>query len=457
MAERILVVDDEKLIRWSLRERLSAEGYEVIEAADGAAARKLIDDEAPDLALFDLRLPDTDGMTLLRQARERAPELPIIIITAFSSVDSAIEAMKSGAADYLTKPFNMDELVLVVRRVLETSSLRRGHAARVNEQKAEFGIDNIVGQSPAMLELKSLVCKIARSEMATVMLLGETGTGKDLVARAIHYESPRSANPFMNITCTALPETLLESELFGHEKGAFTDAKARKKGLFEWADGGTVFLDEIGDMTPGLQAKLLRVLEDKTFRRIGGTADVTVDVRIVAATNRDLEKALEEGAFREDLYYRLSTMPVILPPLRGRPGDIPLLAAHFLERSSREFHRPAKRIAEDALEKLSVYDWPGNVREFRNAIERAVLLSGDEIIRAEDVIVGRTAIGSAAGKADEGIRLPEGGCIMADVEKTLLEQALERTGGNQTQAASLLGLTRDQIRYKIEKHGLKSG
>lgn len=452
MATRVLVVDDEKLIRWSLRERLTEEGHEVVEAADGGTARKLVESHAFDLVLLDLRLPDTDGITLLREMHRIRADLPVIIITAYSTVGNAVEAMKLGAVDYISKPFNMDELAITVKRAIETGMLRSRISTEVNEQKSRFGLANIIGDSPCMTEIKDLIERIARSQATTVLLLGESGTGKDMIARAIHYESNRVYDPFVNITCTALPENLLESELFGYEKGAFTDAKVQKKGLFEFASGGTVFLDEIGEMGTALQAKLLRVLEDKCFKRLGGTADITVDVRVIAATNRDIDQAIRQGRFREDLYYRLSTVPIVIPPLRERRGDIVLLADHFLRTYNGEFHRDFEGFAPEVLDKVRAYDWPGNVRELRNVIERAVLLGSGTVIKPEDIILGRSALRRPL-QADEPIvKLPEQGLSLAEVEKALVCQALERTKGNRTQAARLLGLTRDQIRYKITKH-----
>src|SRR5262245_61574961 len=342
MTPRILIVDDEKLIRWSITERLTRENFLTSEASDGASAATVLAREPVDLVLLDLKLPDTDGLTLLRQFQERAPELPVVIMTAHSSVDTAVEAMKRGAHDYLTKPFNLDELVLSVRRALETTGLRREAGERLREAKGRFGFANVVGTSKRMKEIVALARKVARSEATTVLLRGESGSGKDVIARAIHYESARAGAAFMNITCTAITDTLLESELFGHERGAFTDARSQKKGLFELADGGTLFLDESGDMSPSLQAKLLRVLEEKKFRRVGGTEDVKIDVRVIAATNRDLEKAIRERTFREDLFYRLNIIPIDLPPLRDRPEDIPSLVDYFLGHFSREFKRPFK-------------------------------------------------------------------------------------------------------------------
>jgi DNA-binding NtrC family response regulator len=456
MAYRVLVVDDEKLIRWSLTERLKKEGFEPVEAADGATATAAFSADVPDLVLLDMKLPDTDGLTLLKGFQASSPETPVIIITAYSSVDTAVEAMKQGAYDYLTKPFNMEELAITVRRAIEATGLKREASGRLKEAKERYGVQNLVGASKRMQEIIGLVRKVARSEASTVLLRGESGTGKDVVARAIHYESLRAEKPFMNITCTALPDTLLESELFGHEKGSFTDAKAQKKGLLELAEGGSVFLDEIGDMSANLQAKLLRVLEEKTFRRVGGTQDIRVNVRIIAATNRDLEKAIQERSFREDLYYRLNIIPIGLPPLRARRDDIPALVDHFVRHYNREFKRGFRGVSREGLSKLGSYDWPGNIRELRNVMERACLLATGAEVEADDLLLGRGAYTGAPAAADEKgtYRLPPNGLVLEDLEKDLVRQALERTGGNQTRAAELLGISRDQLRYRMEKHGI---
>ncbi len=333
----LLIVDDEELVRWSLRERLTREGHTVVEAGTAAAAVEHA--SGVDLVLLDYRLPDGDGLTVLRRIKESSPDTPVILMTAFSTVENAVEAMKHGAYHYLNKPFNLDEVAMTVEKALETSRLRREVRAYRTSQSREFGFDAIIGQAPAMTAVKALLERVATSPASTVLLTGETGTGKDLAAKAIHYNSDRAARPFVNITCSALPEQLLESELFGHERGAFTDARQQKRGLFETADGGTVFLDEIGEMTPGLQCKLLRFLEEKTFKRVGGLADIRVDVRVIAATNRDLEEEVKAGKFREDLFYRLQVMPIVLPPLRERRGDILLLVNFYIDRYNREFRK----------------------------------------------------------------------------------------------------------------------
>jgi DNA-binding NtrC family response regulator len=446
---RILVVDDDRLIRWSLCERLEAEGHAVVEAEDGESAVAAFDG-AVDAVLLDYRLPDADGLEVLRRLRAIDSDVPIIMITAHSSVDHAVRSMKLGAFHYLVKPFELDEAVLMIERAQEMTRLRRSVRALASDKEAAR-MASIVGESEPMRKIKELIPRVAASPASTVLVTGESGTGKDLVARAIHRLSPRADEPFVNITCSALPSALLESELFGHERGAFTDAKVRKQGLLEQASGGTVFLDEIGEMEMALQAKLLRFLEERTFRPVGGTAEVQADVRVVAATNVDLQKAVREGAFREDLYYRLAVVTLHLPPLRERIGDIDLLVAYLVSRFNREFGKHVRSLSRTALQLLRTHPWPGNVRELRNAIERAILLAEAETLEADDfAFLRETAVDETQ------FQLPAGGVDIRDLERSLVEQALERTSGNQTHAARLLGMNRDQIRYRMQRYGLLS-
>ena len=445
---KILVVDDEQLIRWSLVEKLTEEGYRTLEAETAKEALTRFD-ESVDLVLLDYRLPDSDGLSVLKELRRREPDTLVILLTAYSNVNTAVQVMKEGAYHYATKPFNLDEIALLVGKALETSRLRREVRALRASQAQPYGMDRIIGDSPAMTSVKALLEKVATSPASTVLLTGESGTGKDLAAKAIHYASHRASHPFMNITCSALTDTILESELFGHERGAFTDARQQKRGLLESADGGTVFLDEIGEMAPNLQAKLLRFLEEKAFKRVGGAADIQVNVRVIAATNRNLEKRVRDGSFREDLYYRLNVLPVSLPPLRDRAEDVPVLTDFFIDGFNREFRKNVLGVEPDVLEAIQRYAWPGNVRELRNAVERAVLLAeGDRLTRDLFSMLGPTP------GTTQNVQLPPAGTDLEQLERDLVVQALERTKWNQTKAAGLLGLNRDQIRYRIEKFHL---
>jgi len=449
-APTILVVDDEALIRWSLKDRLTEQGYRVIEA-DTAAAAIAKSEEGPDLVLLDYKLPDGDGLQVLKKLKERDPDVLVILLTAFSSIENAVEAMKYGAYHYANKPFNLDEIALLVDQALETTRLRREVKRLRANQAQPYSFDRIVGSSQSLVTIKTLMRKVASSPASTVLLSGESGTGKDLAAKVIHYNSDRSSKAFMNITCSALPEALLESELFGHERGAFTGADRQKRGLLETADGGTVFLDEIGEMMPGLQAKLLRFLEEKTFKRVGGSVDIHVDVRVVAATNRKLEEEVRAGRFREDLFYRLNVLPIVLPPLRDRSDDIPLLAEFYIDSYNTEFKKRVRGVAPDAMKRLQSYGWPGNVRELRNSVERAMLLSESEVLQSDDFTIG----GASAVRLGDRVELPPNGIDLEQLERSLVVQALERTQWNQTRAAGLLGLNRDQIRYRIEKFHLE--
>jgi two-component system, NtrC family, response regulator AtoC len=446
----VLVVDDEPLIRWSLVNRLREEGYRTAEAATANDAIAQHRDGA-DLVLLDFALPDANGLAVLKQIKETDPDTLVIMLTANTDIGTAVEAMKSGAFHYANKPFDLDEIMLLVEKALETTQLRREVRVLRARQAQPYGPRSIVGDSPAMQTVRALLERIAASPASTVLLTGESGTGKDLAAKVLHYSSNRAAKPFMNITCSALPETLLESELFGHERGAFTGADRQKRGLIESAEGGTVFLDEIGEMVPLLQAKLLRFLEEKSFKRVGGSQDIKVDVRVVAATNRSLQEEVKKGHFREDLFYRLNVMSVPLPPLREHKGDITSLINHYIDTFNTEFRKKIRGVSPAAMTALEAYPWRGNVRELRNALERAMLLAdGNELNESHFPMLAANE-----GELSTAMGLPAEGINLEALERSLVVQALERSAWNQTKAATLLGLNRDQIRYRIEKFDLR--
>jgi two-component system, NtrC family, response regulator PilR len=458
--EKILVVDDEQSLREVLSIMLKRTGYAVTSVADGEEAIELLNKDIFDLVITDLRMPRIDGMEVLKAAKSASPETVVLIITAFASADSAVEAMKQGAYDYLTKPFQVDEVQLIIRNALEKRRLTTENILLKREMASQSSFSQLVGQSEAMQKVFDVVRKVADSK-SNVLICGESGTGKELVARAIHYNSSRNAMPFVAVNCSAVPETLLESELFGHMKGSFTGAISNKAGLFEVANGGTIFLDEIGDTTPTIQVKLLRVIQEREFRRVGGNQDVKVDVRIVAATNKDLEKAVADGSFREDLYYRLDVIPIRLPPLRMRSGDIPLLANHFLERFSRESGKPLPVLSSEAMCVLLGHEWRGNVRELENLIERVVAFSVGGTVTETDVqgwlhrsVSAQPQHGVPLELTDDGVDL-EG--LVNGIEKDLLLKALERSKWVKKKAARLLRLNTRSFRYRLEKYAIKGG
>ena len=455
MKANVLVVDDEKLIRWSLGECLREADYRVVEADAGKTALHALAEESFDVVLLDYKLPDTDGFEILRRILSEQPDAAVIMITAHSNIENAVEAIKSGATDYLAKPFRNEDMLLRVEKALETSRLRREVRRLREEQWERYGFDRMIGSSPSMQKIFRLLDRVIQAADATILIQGESGTGKDVLAKAIHFGGPRAEGPYVNITCTALPETLLESELFGHEKGAFTDAKAQKKGLVELASGGTLFLDEIGDMTPYLQGKILRFLEEKTFRRVGGAKEESVQVRVIAATNRDLKELVATKKFREDLYFRLKVIPIHLPPLRERREDIPLLVQHFIDDYNREFKKKVKGATPALTKRFEEYHWPGNIRELKNSIERAMILGTREYLDEEDLPLELFDEPAETPEAASLVKLTRTGVNLEGLERDLVEQALKITRGNQTRAGRLLGINRDQVRYRIEKFGLE--
>jgi DNA-binding NtrC family response regulator len=453
---KILVVDDEKLIRWSVSERLQRDGYEVLAAESGEQALELVASSTPDLMLLDVRLPGLDGLTTLGRALGLHPDLAVIMMSAHSTVDIAVEAMKVGAIDFLVKPFPFQSLDAAVQRALQSARTRRQIAALTTERRSESAAHGqLIGRSTGIEQIKSMVSRLAGSDATTVLIEGESGSGKEVVARSIHFESGRADRPFMQVNCAALPEQLLESELFGHERGAFTDAHQQKKGLFESAEGGTVMLDEIGDLPPGGQAKLLRLLENKTFRRVGGVTELRADVRVLAATNVNLEERVAEGRFRADLFFRLNVVRIRMPALREHPEDVPILVAHFVARFNQEMKRAVKGVAPAAMDLLQGYHWPGNVRELRNVIERAFILhSAADEVRPEH-LPSELKKAQPAKKPDKLVpHVPDQGLVLEDVEKRLIVEAMERASGNQSKAARLLGISRDTLRYRLKKHDM---
>ncbi|SRR5579883_3051495 len=466
MSLSILIIDDEPYLPHQFARYLKKHGYEVYTAPDGEAGLQELQKNDIDLVLLDLRLPRMEGLEVLRQIRKIDQDLPVVILTAYGNVASAVAAMKLGAADYLLKGFDLDELLLVVQRALDTSAMSRELRQLRRERSDNYHFSHIIGYSERMRKVFDLVARVARNDMASVLIMGESGTGKEVVARAIHEQSARASGPFHPLNCAAIASNLLESELFGYEQYAFTDAKKQKRGLLELAEGGTLFLDEIGEMPLDMQAKLLRVLETRSFYRLGGSKEVKINVRVIAATNRNLEQAMKEGLFRPDLYYRLAVLPITLPPLRERPGDILLFASRFVEDFNRSLGRNVRRISPEAQRLLLAYHWPGNVRELKNVIERAMILSNsDELLPGHlpQEIVGPADVENASSLDpwEQWLNLRPQGPVSLEavherVERHFIRWALETAKHNRTRAAELLGLSKvDQLRYLIRKYGIE--
>src|SRR5690348_3528517 len=478
--KKILIVDDEKLVRWALAKKCAELGYQSVEAADGEEALRMMQNESPDAVLLDVHLPGQSGIEVLEKLKQAGDTSTVIMMTADPQLGDVKAALRLGAYDFVSKPINYEELGVTLQNALEAGTLRTEVESLRGEVRRRTGYHEVIGVSRKMTELMKFVQKVAASEASTILIQGESGTGKDLVAKTIHYQSARKDKPFVAINCSAIPETLMEAELFGHERGAFTDAKAMKKGLFEVADEGTLFLDEIGELSPLLQAKLLRVLEDQVIRRVGGVRDIQVNVRVIAASNRDLERAVREGHFRQDLYYRLAIISMFLPALRERKEDILPLVNFFLSHYNKKFRKTVQGLSEETRRLLLSYDWPGNVRELKNALERAMLLEEGTLLKPDDlpfaVASGRSGTSGGAPTAMEAssavtqepveggskrrlpaLSIPEGGTSLEDIEHALVEMALKQSNGNQIKAAKLLDISRDALRYKMKKFGLAHG
>jgi two-component system, NtrC family, response regulator AtoC len=466
---KILVVDDEKLVCWSLSEMLTEAGFTVETALTGAEARERFCHFNPEIILLDVRLPDANGIELLSEFKALDEDVLILMITAYADADSAVNALKKGADDYIGKPFDLQHVKHVIDQTLEKKRLHRVANSYSRELRKKYDYDNLIGNSPKIIEVFKLINVCAETDAKIVLILGESGTGKELVARAIHHHSARSKEPFIETNCAAIPDNLMENELFGHEKGAFTDASQRYKGIFEAADGGTVFLDEIGDMSMTMQAKILKVIDSNAYRRLGGHENLETNVRIITATNCKLQEMIKQDTFRSDLFYRLNVMTINLPPLRDRKEDIPALTNYFVERIAEEYGRKMDGVAPETLECLSHYHWPGNVRELRNAVERAMMLDQGQTlspqyfnheIRECSVNIKANAMNALPADVNNRseqnsfVTLPPGGISLDEVEKELIRQAMERFDNNQTRAAKCLHMTRDTLRYRIKKFGI---
>jgi len=448
---RILIVDDEKRMRRILQILLKSQGYEIKLAQDGDEAWGMFQQVPYDLVITDLKMPGIDGMELLGLINKQNTDVPVIVITAYGSVDSAVKAMKQGAYDYITKPFENEEIKIVVAKALSFSSMKHENRYLREAVGAKHKYHYFIGDSPQVRKVRELAAQVARTS-STVLIQAESGTGKELIARLIHFNSPRAARPFVAFNCGTLPINLLESELFGYEKGAFTGAYKRKQGRFDLAHTGTIFLDEVGDMSPELQVKMLRVMEEKTFERLGGTETLQVDVRFIAASNKDLRILVQKGSFRQELYYRLNIFPIYIPPLRERREDIPLLVKHFLARFAGEIGKQIKSISSEAMNLLMSQSWQGNVRELQNCLERAVILCKNQMIESRDLLLDQARLSHASPHMN--ISIPAEGISLQGVERSLIIDALSLAGGNQSRAASLLKITRNTLRYRMEKYGI---
>ncbi|MDZ7859837.1 MAG: sigma-54 dependent transcriptional regulator [Candidatus Krumholzibacteriota bacterium] len=448
--KKVIIVDDEQAIRWSLGEALKNEGYETEEAENGKKALEGFSADPADIVILDLKLPDINGIEVLKKIKKIDERIPVIMMTAYGEIETAVEAIRCGAYDFLLKPFQLEKMKITIKNALDKYNLKNELNGIREKNRESYNFENFVGESDLMIQVFERVKKIGESKASTILIQGESGTGKELVARAIHESGAGKDKAFMEINCAALPETLLESELFGHEKGAFTDAKRRKKGLFELAEGGTIFLDEIGEMGVTLQTRLLRVIENKTFRRVGGVKDLKVNTRIISATNRDLKEEISKGNFRNDLYYRLQVIPIQLPPLRDRTEDIPLLANHFITMFNKEFKKKIKPVGKEVTKLLRKYSWPGNVRELKNIIERAVLLDAESEIMIEHLpfeIQNPNAekIDKSSMNIDQLYPMS-----MKEMEKLLIAETLKKTNGNKSESSRILGISRQTLRDKVK-------
>lgn len=445
----ILIVEDEKLLRWALTEQLKRAGHQVRDAADLAAASRLLDRHQPDVLLLDISLPDGNGLDFYEQNQGRLEDTVAIVMTAVGQVEEAVRAMKLGALDFLSKPVDQRELVRLIERSLTVRSDQLEVQAARQSRERDLKVD-LIAESEAFGRLLEIVNEVAKSEVNTILLQGESGTGKNVLARHIHAISPRHRRPILELSCASVPDTLIESELLGHERGAFTDAKSTRRGIFELADGGTVVLDEIGELKPELQAKLLHVLEERRLRRVGGSREIAVDIRVVGLTNRDLPSMVQEGLFRQDLFYRLNIFPITVPPLRQRPEDILPLARHFLETLQPKLGRRYRGFSREAENRLLAYRWPGNVRELRNVVERAMILERSQEIQSSALILDQAGASGASAPVSDTAAI----VTLEQLERDMVTRALKATGSNQTRAAELLGISRDQLRYRLKKFGL---